>query len=152
MLCHMPQDLGATGVVLVVESDATVAERHTTTLTSAGFQAVVVRRGDDALDLVHRRDDVRAVVTGMVLRGLDGLSLATAIRASDGRPSDLPVVVCSRTGGAMTRRRALQLGVDEFVAADALDDVAPRVVDLVALSADERRSRRVHRALDLAGR
>ncbi|HEX2850395.1 MAG TPA: response regulator [Acidimicrobiales bacterium] len=140
------------GIVLVVESDISVAEHHSSTLGSAGFDAVIVRRGDDALDMVHRRDDVRAVVTGMVLRGLDGLSLATAIRASAGRPSDLPVVVCSRVGGALTRRRALQVGVDEFVPAEAIDDVAPRVLDLVALSADERRSRRVHRALDSASR
>ncbi len=135
------------GVVLVVESDASVAARHTTSLATAGFEAVVVRRGDEALDLLRRRGDLAAVVTGMVLRGLDGLSLATAIRTSGGGPCDLPVIVCARNGGAVTRRRALQIGVDEFVPADDLDDVAPRVVGLVALSADERRSRRVQRAL-----
>lgn len=67
--------------ILLVEDDALLAESLVVNLQSAGLQPIHCSRGDEGLDLV-RRDRFDLIILDIMLPGMDGYSVARALRAS----------------------------------------------------------------------
>src|SRR2546429_7455950 len=97
--------------VLIVEDDAVIAEGMAGPLSSAGFDPVVVGRGEQGLArLRFERPDV--VVLDLMLPERDGWSVIEEAR-SEGIAT--PIVVVSARGTEHDRVHALEIGADDYL-------------------------------------
>ena len=97
--------------VLIVEDDAVIADGMRRHLAQAGFDALVVAKGDQGLArLRFERPDV--LVLDLMLPGRDGWSLIETARA-EGIPT--PIVVVSARGTEHDRVHALEIGADDYL-------------------------------------
>ena len=77
-------------VILVVDDEATVLDLLCCALERHGYQVLTARDGAEALVLFgQHRSKVRAVITDMMMPGMDGPKLVEALRHLDGR---LPIL------------------------------------------------------------
>src|SRR6266511_55656 len=97
--------------VLIVEDDAVIADGMRQHLSAAGFDAIVVPKGDQGLArLRFERPDV--LVLDLMLPGRDGWSVIETARA-EGIPT--PIVVVSARGTEHDRVHALEIGADDYL-------------------------------------
>jgi CheY-like chemotaxis protein len=68
-------------VILIVEDESLVRLFAVETVTNAGFEAIEAANADEAIWILERRNDIRAVFTDIQIPGsMDGLKLAHAVR------------------------------------------------------------------------
>jgi DNA-binding response OmpR family regulator len=97
--------------VLIVEDDSVIADGMAKHLAAAGFDPVVVGKGDQGLArLRFERPDV--CVLDLMLPGRDGWSIIESARA-EGIPT--PIVVVSARGTEHDRVHALEIGADDYL-------------------------------------
>src|SRR3954468_22292750 len=97
--------------VLIVEDDRVIAEGMARHLASAGFDPVVVGKGEQGLArLRFERPDV--VVLDLMLPERDGWSVIETAR-SEGIGT--PIVVVSARGTEHDRVHALEIGADDYL-------------------------------------
>ena len=97
--------------VLIVEDDRVIAEGMARHLASAGFDPVVVGKGEQGLArLRFERPDV--VVLDLMLPERDGWSVIEAARAEG---IGTPIVVVSARGTEHDRVHALEIGADDYL-------------------------------------
>ncbi len=104
-------DLGAGRSVLLVDDDLTLLKLGRLHLESYGFRVFVAAGGEAALE-VARRERPDAVVSDILMRGMDGFQLCMAIRA-DPQLGHLPVfLISSQYGEPEDRVLATRVGAD----------------------------------------
>jgi DNA-binding response OmpR family regulator len=97
--------------VLIVEDDEVIASSMAQHLSGAGYDSVVVGRGEVGLArLRYEAPDV--VVLDLMLPGLDGWSLIESARAEG---IGTPIIVVSARGTEHDRVHALQIGADDYL-------------------------------------
>src|SRR5216117_1900033 len=97
--------------VLIVEDDRVIAEGMARHLASAGFDPVVVGKGEQGLArLRFERPDV--LVLDLMLPGGDGWSVIQEARAEG---IATPIVVVSARGTEHDRVHALEIGADDYL-------------------------------------
>ena len=97
--------------VLIVEDDEIIGRGMAGQLSNAGFEPVVVPRGEVGLArLRYEVPDV--VVLDLMLPGLDGWSV---IETARGEGIGTPIVVVSARGTEADRIKALELGADDYL-------------------------------------
>src|SRR6187549_1137788 len=97
--------------VLIVEDDGVIAEGMARHLSGAGFDPVVVGKGDQGMArLRFERPDV--VVLDLMLPERDGWSVIQSAR-SEGIAT--PIVVVSARGTEHDRIHALEIGADDYL-------------------------------------
>jgi two-component system, response regulator PdtaR len=80
-------------VVLIVESEALIRMSAVHMVEDSGFSSLNVGNADDAIEILEKRRDVRAVFTDINMSGsMDGLKLAHAIH---GRWPPIHLIVTS---------------------------------------------------------
>src|SRR5262249_3536387 len=97
--------------VLIVEDDGVLGQGMASHLSLAGFDPLLVEKGDTGLArLRYERPDV--CILDLMLPGLDGWSLLeTARREGIGTP----IVVVSARGSEQDRVHALDIGADDYL-------------------------------------
>jgi two-component system sensor histidine kinase/response regulator len=106
--------------VLIVEDSATSRELLETLLHSWSMPSVAVSSGEEALQLVERRnhegsaDAFGLVILDWMLPGMNGLDVAARIRARE-ETRKLPIVVISAYAGKEEETRCVELGVNVFL-------------------------------------
>src|SRR3954463_14713462 len=110
--------------VLIVEDDRVIAEGMARHLSSAGFDPVVVGKGEQGLArLRFERPDV--VVLDLMLPERDGWSVIEEAR-SEGIAT--PIVVVSARGTEHDRVHALEIGADDYLVKPfSMKELAARV-------------------------
>lgn len=99
--------------ILVVEDEKHIVELVSYALRKEGYEVLVARDGNGALELVHTgRPDL--VILDIMLPGRDGLSVCRLMRQDD-RTRDLPVIMLSARGQEMDRVLGLELGADDYM-------------------------------------
>jgi len=68
-------------MILVVEDDPRVRASTGAALTELGYRAILCESGEEALDMLGRRTDIGLVITDVVMPGMSGPELVTAIEA-----------------------------------------------------------------------
>jgi two-component system alkaline phosphatase synthesis response regulator PhoP len=97
--------------VLIIEDDDVIARGMATHLTSAGFDALWVEKGEAGLArLRYERPDV--CVLDLMLPGLDGWKLIETAREEG---IGTPIVVVSARGTEHDRVHALEIGADDYL-------------------------------------
>jgi PAS domain S-box-containing protein len=70
------RELGSGETILVVEDDVEVAQFTVRALRLLGYQPLQADRPGVALEIIQRRDDIRLLLTDVVLPGMNGRALA----------------------------------------------------------------------------
>src|SRR5688500_17607882 len=97
--------------VLIVEDDEVIGRGISGHLANAGFDPLLVTRGETGLArLRFERPDV--VVLDLMLPGLDGWKLIETARAEG---IGTPILVVSARGTEHDRIQALELGADDYL-------------------------------------
>jgi DNA-binding response OmpR family regulator len=97
--------------VLIVEDDELIGRGMASHLAVAGFDPLLVERGELGLArLRYERPD--ACVLDLMLPGVDGWELIERVRAEG---IGTPIVVVSARGTERDRIRALELGADDYL-------------------------------------
>jgi DNA-binding response OmpR family regulator len=97
--------------VLIVEDDDVIGRGMVVHLAEAGFDPLLVRRGEVGLArLRYERPDV--VVLDLMLPELDGWHVIESARAEG---IGTPIVVVSARGTEFDRVRALEIGADDYL-------------------------------------
>jgi two-component system cell cycle sensor histidine kinase/response regulator CckA len=95
----------ASRVVLLVEDEEPVLRLAERTLTRQGWRVLAAESGEAALALLDAggADGLAAIVTDMVMPGMDGIALVRAVRERLDKP-DLPAILVSGYAEAELRR------------------------------------------------
>jgi two-component system chemotaxis response regulator CheY len=107
------------GRALLVDDSATVRELHAFLLREAGFEVEAVDHGDLALARAHQ-ETFAVVVSGVQLRGISGLELATALRLLSAY-ADVPIILMSADADSELAREATAAGATTLMRKAALD-------------------------------
>jgi DNA-binding response OmpR family regulator len=97
--------------VLIVEDDSVIADGMAKHLAAAGFDPVVVGKGDQGLARL-RFEQPDVCVLDLMLPGRDGWGVIESARA-EGIPT--PIVVVSARGTEHDRVHALEIGADDYL-------------------------------------
>jgi two-component system KDP operon response regulator KdpE len=96
--------------VLVVDDDVRILKTLEVNLRARGFEAVLARSGEEALQLAARHHpDV--VVLDLGLPGMDGLDVVRGLRGW----TSVPIVVLSARETEAAKVEALDLGADDYL-------------------------------------
>ncbi len=117
--------------VLAVDDSLTVRELERKLLAGHGYAADVAVDGMDAWNAV-RANDYDLVITDVDMPRMDGIELATLIKA-DPRLKSLPVMIVSYKDREEDRMRGLEAGADYYLTKGSFQDetLLQAVVDLI---------------------
>jgi signal transduction histidine kinase/DNA-binding response OmpR family regulator len=99
--------------ILVVEDSATQAAALAVLLERSGFETVVARHAERALEILGEQE-VDLVLSDVVMPGMDGYELTTRIRSLP-QWSELPVVLLTSLTDPLAIVRGLESGADHYV-------------------------------------
>jgi len=123
--------------VLVVDDDDLVLSGLTESLQREGFEVDAARSGADALSRVAAAPPVDAVLTDLVMDGLDGLGLLRRLRAE--HPA-IPAVVLTGHGTPSNAVEAIREGAADYILKPARpEDIAQRLRTVLETHALRRR-------------
>lgn len=99
--------------ILVVEDSAFFREQIRSFMQEEGFQTLTAVDGQDAL-AVLAQNRVDMIVTDIEMPNMDGFGLIEAVRAKE-QYDQLPIIAVTSISDNHSRKRALDLGVDEYL-------------------------------------
>lgn len=99
--------------VLIADDDKAVANTVKIVLEREGFEVVMCANGAEALEVVHDRDFVLAIVD-VNMPVMDGFELLRALRAQP-KTAKLPVMMLTGSGAEADIMRGFELGVNDYV-------------------------------------
>ena len=99
--------------ILIVEDETDIAELIRYNVERAGFEARVVRDGQQALQVL-RREVPDLLVLDLMLPGMDGLELCRRLR-SEPATRALPIIMVTAKGEEADRVVGLELGADDYL-------------------------------------
>ena len=99
--------------VLVVEDDPAAALNHHDLVVSCGYEAVIARDGEEALEAFRTRA-FRMVICDWQMPVMDGLAFCRAVRALQ-LPYYVYVIVVTQKLGKPALLEAMSAGVDDFI-------------------------------------
>src|SRR2546429_4674058 len=97
--------------ILVVEDERHMATALVRGLTAEGYAVDLARSGDSALQSAQEHD-YDAIVLDLMLPGLDGYQVCTALRDEQ---NWVPILVLTAKEGETDEARALNTGADDFL-------------------------------------
>jgi hypothetical protein len=101
--------VGGAETVLLVEDEDGVRELMAEVLTGYGYQVLMARRAEEALQLAARHSGrVHLVISDVVLPGLGGPALVEQLRAA--RPGIAALFISGYTSEAMVQRGIVEEG------------------------------------------
>ena len=106
--------------ILAVEDSATQAAALAYLLEQAGYEVVVARGGEHAMELVQR-DPFDLVLSDVVMPGIGGYEVARRIKA-DPKLRSLPVVLLTSLNDPLAIVRGLASGADSYVTKPSLPE------------------------------
>jgi DNA-binding response OmpR family regulator len=99
--------------VLVVEDDKDIAALIGRYLSKAGYTTEVVNSGADVVPRV-RQDPPSLLILDLMLPGVSGLQICSALRAEPST-SSVPIIMLTARGEEADRVLGLELGADDYV-------------------------------------
>ena len=85
------------------------------TIRQAGWEPFTAKDGIDALEHIQQSDKLPDILLlDLEMPRMDGYELASAIRADDSI-KHIPIVIITSRAGEMHRKKAFDLGADEYL-------------------------------------
>jgi DNA-binding response OmpR family regulator len=116
--------------VLVAEDERNLAEALSFLMQREGFEVTIARDGPSTVETARRiKPDI--IVLDIMLPGFDGFEVVSALKGQT--PEHVPrIIMLTAKGHEKDKRRALELGVDDYVTKPFSNrDVVERVHALV---------------------
>lgn len=130
---------GSRGVVLLVDDEDAVRHLAARALSRAGWEVLAAECGDSALALLQQRDTtappLAAIVSDMMMPGMDGAALLQAVRLVCGR-ADLPAILVSGYAESELRGGLAALGAVFMAKPYSLAQLVARLGEVAQVSAD----------------
>lgn len=120
----------STGSVLVAEDERNLADALSFLMQRAGFEVTIARDGPSTVETARRiKPDI--IVLDVMLPGFDGFEVVSALKSQT--PGYEPrIIMLTAKGHERDKRRALELGVDDYVTKPFSNrDVVERVRALI---------------------
>src|SRR4030095_12762653 len=100
--------------ILIVEDEQHIADGLRFNLEAEGYEAVVARDGEQALELLLKeRRAFEVVVLDVMLPGKDGFTVASELRAAD---QFVPILMLTARGRPEDVLRGFEAGADDYLA------------------------------------
>lgn len=96
--------------ILVVDDDGALAEMITIMLRSEGFEPHTAFTGVEAIDVIERVDP-DLVLLDVMLPGMNGIDVCSAIRQTSG----VPIIMLTAKGDTQDVVKGLESGADDYV-------------------------------------
>ena len=100
--------------VLVADDEPHIGRIIKMKLEQGPFRVTLAYDGREALQVLEREGDIALVLLDLMMPHLTGLDVLSTMRA-DARWKTLPCVILTAAGQEQQHRRALELGVNEFL-------------------------------------
>jgi DNA-binding response OmpR family regulator len=97
-------------IILVVDDEPSISEVVSIYLRRAGYQVVIARDGQAALEALEKQPP-DLVVLDLMLPKVDGLEIARRLRAE----GDTPIIMLTARRGETDRVLGLEMGADDYV-------------------------------------
>jgi DNA-binding response OmpR family regulator len=132
--------------VLVVDDDPDLIDLLSRFLSRQGMKTFVASSGLQCLDIVREQPHLDAIVLDIMMPGMDGLQVCTALRQME-TARTIPIILLTARDDVATRLAGLELGVSEFIVKPASGrDLVARIQTQVEAS---RKARAMEQALAL---
>ena len=123
--------------MLVADDEPHIGRIIKMKLEQGPFRVTLVYDGREALDALEREPDIGLVLLDVMMPHLSGLDVLAAMKA-DPRWRDLPCIILTAAGQEAQHRRALELGVSEFLTKPfSPKKLYARAAELAGISAEE---------------
>ena len=109
-----PEPLLREAKVLIADDDMRTAYAMAALLRSRGAEPLIADSGEAVLELLDRHPDVKAVLTDLMMPGLDGYETVRRIRGQS-RFGHLPIIVLSARMMKGERERCLEAGATGYL-------------------------------------
>jgi two-component system alkaline phosphatase synthesis response regulator PhoP len=100
--------------VLVADDEPHIGRIIKMKLEQGPFRVTLDYDGREALDALERESDICLVLLDLMMPHLSGLDVLSAMRTHP-RWRELPCIILTAAGQEQQHRRALELGVNEFL-------------------------------------
>jgi len=100
--------------VLVVEDAASTALLFAARLRMEGIEVLVAQNGHEALEIIGS-SPITAVVTDLMMPGMDGHRLVNEIRHLEAPTNRLPIIVVSSNQNEAEQLRCFAAGADDYM-------------------------------------
>ncbi len=100
--------------VLVADDEPHIGRIIKMKLEQGPFHVSLAFDGREAMDALHRQDDIALVLLDVMMPHLSGLDVLQFMRASD-RWRDTPCIVLTAAGQEAQHTRAMALGATDFM-------------------------------------
>jgi CheY-like chemotaxis protein len=100
--------------VLVADDEPHIGRIIKMKLEQGPFRVTLAYDGREALDALERETDIGLVLLDLMMPHLSGLDVLSAMRTHP-RWRDLPCIILTAAGQEQQHRRAMELGVNEFL-------------------------------------
>lgn len=97
--------------ILVVEDNADMRELFCTVLSDSGYRCLPAADGTEALDIMDK-EYVDMIVADIMMPGMDGYSLTSAVRDAD---MDLPILLVTAKDQFDDLQRGFRSGADDYM-------------------------------------
>jgi chemosensory pili system protein ChpA (sensor histidine kinase/response regulator) len=109
--------------VMIVDDSMSVRRVVSNLIQSAGWQPLAARDGLEALEMVHRSaQPPDLILLDIEMPRMDGYEFMTSLKGQESY-RDIPIVILTSRAGEKHRRKALDLGADEYVVKPYEDEV-----------------------------
>jgi len=108
--------------VLIVDDSVSVRRLLTNLITRQGWRATTAKDGMEALEMLQRapqRPDV--ILLDIEMPRMDGYELTTVLRSQEAF-LDLPIIMCTSRAGDKHRKKAFELGANDYLVKPYQDD------------------------------
>ena len=116
--------------VLIVDDDPMALKLYGQTLSKHHYEVVTAGSGPEALEIVLR-EEPDVVLLDIMMPKVDGYQVCSQLRSSP-RTTDIPILMLTSLTGVDARRKAFEIGADDFVTkGEPLDHLDGRIKMLI---------------------
>ncbi len=99
--------------ILIVDDDDIIRETYAQVFRDHGFEVTAAKDGVEGLDLATK-NKFDVILTGIIMPRMDGFQLISTLRENV-ETKDIPVAINSHLGREEDRRRASEMGIQNFI-------------------------------------
>jgi CheY-like chemotaxis protein len=100
--------------ILIAEDNAVSAKLMQINLEKLGYSTIIAKSGLEAIERLKESQDIRLVITDILMPDMDGLTLFKTIRSTP-LFQNIPVIICSSVSDAPTIKKAASLGCRHYL-------------------------------------
>ena len=113
--------------ILVVDDEEAICAVMQELLQRKGYNVLIALDGDKALEILGS-NNVTAVISDIVMPGMGGKDLLTAINA---KYPQIPVIMMTGYGDAFSIKQVMALGADEYITKPFKGDEVSMIIERV---------------------